>query len=111
MQEKSFQRTLCHFETWEKIVSIEEEVILNLTTNVGIVLVIVTSNKSCWGKPNHMSYIIYHPIKQKPKFKFDNQVLKKTCHQQSLTKDHFHEFKNINNMHWVIVVKYTMHCK
>jgi hypothetical protein len=25
MQEKRFQRTLCHFETWEKIVSTEEE--------------------------------------------------------------------------------------
>jgi len=56
---------------------------------------------------------LYHlpPHKTKPKFKFDNQVLKNTCHQQSLAKDHFHEFKNINNMHWVIVVKYTMHCK
>jgi hypothetical protein len=64
MKEKSFQRTLCHFETWENIVSIEEEVILNLTINVGIVLVIVILNKSCWGKPNHMNYIIYHTIKR-----------------------------------------------
>jgi hypothetical protein len=64
MQEKSLQRTLCDFETGENIVYVEEEVILNLTTKVGIFLVIVTSSKSCWGKPNHMSYIIYHPIKQ-----------------------------------------------
>jgi hypothetical protein len=56
---------------------------------------------------------LYHlpPHKTIQKFKFDHQVLKKTCHLQSLAKDHFHEFKNINNMHWVIIVKYTMHCK
>jgi hypothetical protein len=60
-------------------------------------------------KPHELYHLPHH--KTKSKFKFDLQVLKKTCHLQSLAKDHFHEFKNINNMHWVIVVKYIMHCK